>query len=154
MRNKAIIQEYRTLIGTLTRFPRGAVPDNEDVSLCLYHHLNQQFETFLAKFHLHLVKSGGNVAASLPTEWKLMLFTASIGLVTFGRKDVIPFILQDMAQIERLASLTSIVLKLLPLPEHLQDLNKKTEILDWLEIHYDQLTWDEEKEGFYLKEEG
>jgi len=143
------IQEFRDAVKMAFRYsipPKANGPQ-------LYGYLNQILEENLTKFHILHVKALAVNAIENTTDFRVSLFIAAAGLTTYGRKDVIPFVLQDIPKIGRVNYLVRIAYDLLPLPDKMTESYNKTEILDWLETHYEQLTWDEEKEVFYLSEE-
>jgi len=142
------IQEFRNAVKMAFRY---SVPPKANAQQ-LYVHLNQIWEENLSKFHILHVKAFTVNAIESTTDFRVSLFITAAGLITYGRKDVIPFILQDIPQIGRVNYLVRVAYALLPLPDKITESHKKSEILDWLETHYDELTWDEEKEVFYLKE--
>ena len=150
--SKQTAREHRYIIRSLFRASINSIPKTEtDQEIHFYNFLNHTWEIHLFKFHHLCLKENKVPTIEDYSDFRVILFLASVGLMTYGRKDVIPLVLQDIPKIARLHYSSSIVTDLLPLPSQK---SKKTEILDWLEIHYDQLTWDEEKEVFYLEEEG
>ena len=127
--------------------------EGDDVEQHLYKYIDLVWNQELPKFHINLLKEKHVSEIKDYQDSRVSIFVAACGLITFGRKDVIPFILQDIPILARLHLLATVIFDLLPLPDKLKNLQKKTEILEWLETHYDQLTWDEEKEVFYLNQE-
>lgn len=129
-----------------------AYPKGEEKQF--YAYFQHHWEKDIFKLCLHLIKEDLLPRLDAYEGLRHNLYEEAIGLASYGRKDVIPLIFQELPERPSYRRFVKMLLHILPLPEPLKDLNKKTEILDWLETHYDQLTWDEEKEVFYLKEEG
>ena len=146
-----ITQAYQDKVLFLVRHSLKPFFEEEDT---LYAFLTYSWEKFLPKFHLQCIKNHELPPIDAEDTVRKNLFLFAVGLATYGQKHVISFILQEIPKQGNLYQLATILLHVLPLPQNIKTLEKKTEILEWLEIHYDQLTWDEEKEVFYLKEEG
>ena len=147
MENKGALK-YREMIRNEAFRYKG-----EDWQEKFHTYLEGVWEQLHIKFNILHTKRGFIPESN---DFRFSMFFFAIGLMTYGRKDVIPFVLQSLEQIGEdnyLISLKGVLITLLPLPEELNSLEKREEILDWLETHYEQLTWDEEKEVFYLKEE-
>ena len=156
MNNSTLASQYRDAVFNATRYainntPKKALENENDI---LYAYLKHEWQQNLPKFNLLHIRKGNSVKGiQSSTDFRFILFIAAAGLMCYGHKEAIPFVLQQVPKVGNINRLVIMVIDLLPLPENLQDLNKKNEILDWLETHYDQLTWDEEKEVFYLSEE-
>ena len=58
-------------------------------------------------------------------DFRVRMFLFAVGLMAYGRKDVIPFVLQNMREIGDINRFSFIVLKLLPLPEEIRAMSKK-----------------------------
>lgn len=141
--SNTVASEYREIIRELAFRHKGA--NWEDL---FYSFLEEHWKNDLLRFNILQIK---NDYVDKSDDFRVRMFLFAVGLMTYGRKDVIPFVLQNMREIGKINHHSLIVLKLLPLPEELKNLDKKTEILDWVNINYEALTWDEKKEVFYLR---
>ncbi len=96
--------------------------EGDDWPTAFQQHLNHLWEQDIIKFNILNIKSSDIKSSD---DFRVGMFITAVGLMAFGRKEAIPFVLQGIPKIGTLNRLTIIILKLLPLPEHLQDLNKK-----------------------------
>jgi len=147
------ISDYRGIIMTATRFPKRSVPEGEDINVYLYDHLNKTWNENLPIYHIESLSQTLKPTKQQISDAELVLFTAAAGLSTFGRKDVLFFLLFDTSNVGRIVRLRLILNKILPLPDELTDLTKSIEILEWLKEHYNELQWDESKLCFFLSSE-
>lgn len=141
------LEEHIELIKTLIRPSRSFAHQDMKLNTSFYQYLIKEWETDLPKFFISLLKED---RAGNSLQLKINIYMVAAGLVAFGRKDVIPFLFLDVSSVGRLIRLRGILRELLPLPEELKDLTNKDEILNWLEINYDKLFWDENRMVYNL----
>ena len=141
------LEEHLELIKTLIRPSRSFAQQDMKLNTSFYQYLIKEWETDLPKCFISLLKED---RAGNSLQLKINIYMVAAGLVAFGRKDVIPFLFLDVSYVGRLIRLRGILSELLPLPEELKDLTNKDEILNWLEINYDKLFWDENRMVYNL----
>lgn len=83
---------------------------------------------------------------------RISLFIYAVGLATYGRLDVIPFMLRNIPTFGKMSRLAWLVWELLPLPEKLRNARDWEMVAKWVEEHCDELQWDQDAEKFRLKE--
>jgi hypothetical protein len=82
---------------------------------------------------------------------RLALFLFAVGLTTYGRLDVVPFMLRNVPSVGNLARLAQVAKAVLPLPENFVHSRDWGAIADWVEAHQETLEWDSEAEKFGWK---
>lgn len=93
-----------------------------------------------------------NGSSQTIVETRISLFIFAVGLVTYGRLDVIRFMLRHIPQVGKLSRMTKVVLDVLPLPERVVTQRDWEVVANWVEEHYDELEWEAETEKFVFKE--
>lgn len=147
--NEQNAQYFKDMVKRATRFSTSQVPNGVSIDVYFKEHLQQEWQAKLFDYHLMLIKEKSCSSNKAMKNLELFLFITAAGLITYGKKEVIPFILQDIPKVGAINELINVVFELLPLPD---DIDTQVKVLDWLENHYEQLTWDEAQEVFYLKE--
>lgn len=85
---------------------------------------------------------------------RVALYVAAVGLATYGHLEKIPFILRNIPTgAGKMARMASVVLQLLPLPEHIRSARDWNLVAEWVEEHANVLAWDKNAECFKLEEQ-
>ncbi|HEU4321864.1 MAG TPA: hypothetical protein VFS21_01830 [Roseiflexaceae bacterium] len=94
-----------------------------------------------------------NATAGTIRDLRTSLYVFAVGLVTFGRLDVVPFLLAHIPQIGKLPQGARVVLELLPVPSDLYQQGGWEAVGQWVKAHTPLLRWDSEQERFVLSTE-
>jgi hypothetical protein len=109
-------QDYRNMVKKATRFAVSSVPQGDDVDAYFKAHLQQVWNEELPKYHILSIRGKHLSSEKKMNNIELFLFITAAGLITYGRKDVIPFVLQEIPKIGLVNDLAITVFDLLPLP--------------------------------------
>lgn len=94
-----------------------------------------------------------NAAANTIRDLRTSLYVFAVGLITYGRLDVVPFLFAHIPQIGKLPQGARIVLELLPVPPDLYQQGGWEAVAQWVEARAHLLRWDSAQEQFVLSTE-
>ena len=92
-----------------------------------------------------------NATPRVIQDLRISLYVFAVGLVTYGRIDVIPFLIQNIPAIGKLPQGARVVLELLPIPASVHQQGGWEAVAQWVEANAASLRWDSEQERFVFQ---
>lgn len=131
-----------------TLFYRNIVEDwcihHDEDSTTLLEYLEEVFQVNKKKLTEHTVEAESSASI------RSTLFVVGVGLLTYGRLDVLRDVLDNIPVEGRVKRLANVVKTLLPLPERL-GLVDPSQILDWVANQKENLVWDDNSLKFVYR---